>query len=41
MARFLANKAVIAARVDHYGDGDKGPELREEARNRFRELAEG
>ncbi len=40
MARFLANKAVIAARVDHYGDGDKGPELREEAQNRFRELAE-
>nr|EGQ39913.1 MAG: ribosomal biogenesis protein Nop56/Nop58 [Candidatus Nanosalinarum sp. J07AB56] len=40
MARFLANKAVIAARVDHYGDGDKGPELHEEAQSRFRELNE-
>lgn len=38
MARFLANKATIAARLDNYGDKDKGEELREECRQKFQEL---
>lgn len=38
MARFLANKAVMAARIDQYGDKDKGEELREECREKFEEL---
>lgn len=39
MARFLANKAVMAARLDQYGEGkDKGEELREECREKFEEL---
>jgi len=38
MARFLANKAVMAARLDQYGDKRKGEELREECLNRFEEL---
>lgn len=40
MARFLANKAVIAARIDQYGDKSKGKELREECREKFEELKE-
>lgn len=40
MARFLANKAVMAARLDQYGDKDKGEELREECREKFEELKE-
>lgn len=40
MARFLANKAVMAARIDNYGDKDKADSLREEARERFEELKE-
>jgi nucleolar protein 56 len=38
MARFMANKAVIAARLDNYGDKHKGEELREETREKFEEL---
>lgn len=40
MARFLANKAVMAARLDQYGNKDKGEELREECREKFEELKE-
>jgi nucleolar protein 56 len=40
MARFLANKASIAARMDQYGDKEKGGELREEAQQKFEELNE-
>ena len=40
MARFLANKAAIAARLDQYGDKDKGEKLREEARKKYEELKE-
>jgi nucleolar protein 56 len=38
MARFLANKAVMAARLDQYGDKDKSEELREEASERYEKL---
>lgn len=38
MARFLANKASIAARLDNYGDKDKGKDLREECREKFQSL---
>lgn len=38
MARFLANKAVIAARLDQYGDKEKGEDLREECRENFEEI---
>lgn len=38
MARFLANKAAMAARIDHYGDKDKGEKLREEAREKYESL---
>lgn len=38
MARFLANKAVMAARLDNYGDSEKGEDLREECREKFEEL---
>lgn len=38
MARFLANKASIAARLDNYGDKDKGEDLREECREKFEAL---
>lgn len=38
MARFLANKTVMAARIDNYGDEDKSGGLREEARERYEEL---
>ncbi len=40
MARFLANKAAMAARLDQYGDKEKGGELQEEAREKFEELEE-
>ncbi|MFB6100772.1 MAG: hypothetical protein ABEK16_05885 [Candidatus Nanohalobium sp.] len=40
MARFLANKTVMAARLDQYGDKEKGEELREECREKFEELKE-
>jgi len=38
MARFIANKAVIAARLDQYGDKEKGEDLREECREKFEEI---
>lgn len=38
MARFLANKTVIAGRLDQYGEKEKGVELREECREKFEEL---
>lgn len=38
MARFLANKTVMAARLDNYGDKDKGKDLRQEARQKFQKL---
>ena len=38
MARFLANKASIAARLDNYGDKEKGEQLREECREKFEAL---
>ena len=40
MARFLANKAVMAARLDQYGDKQKGDELRQEAQEKYEELKE-
>lgn len=40
MARFLANKAVMAARLDQYGEKQKGEDLREECREKFEELKE-
>lgn len=40
MARFLANKAVMAARLDQYGEKQKGKELREECREKFEQLKE-
>ncbi|MFB6181206.1 MAG: hypothetical protein ABEJ93_04995 [Candidatus Nanohalobium sp.] len=40
MARFMANKASIAARLDFYGEKDKGSELRDEARQKFEKLRE-
>lgn len=38
MARFLANKTAMAARLDQYGDKENGAELREEAQQKFEEL---
>jgi nucleolar protein 56 len=38
MARFLANKTVIAARMDLYGDKEKGENLRRECQEKFEEL---
>lgn len=38
MARFLANKASIAAKLDNFGDKEKGEELREECREKFESL---
>lgn len=40
MARFLANKSAMAARLDLYGDKQKGKELRQEAQERFEKLKE-
>lgn len=40
MARFMANKAVMAARLDFYGDKNKGEALRQEAQEKFDELKE-
>ncbi|QKQ98548.1 hypothetical protein GKQ38_03410 [Candidatus Nanohaloarchaea archaeon] len=40
MARFLANKAAMAARVDQYSDKEKGSEYREKAREKYEELKE-
>lgn len=38
MARFIANKAAIAARLDHFGGDFKGDELETEIAERFEEL---
>ncbi|MFB6292587.1 MAG: hypothetical protein ABEI58_04315 [Candidatus Nanohaloarchaea archaeon] len=38
MARFLANKTAMAARLDQYGDKEKGEELRQEAQEKYEEL---
>lgn len=38
MARFLANKSVMAARLDQYGDKEKGTELKQEVDEKYREL---
>ncbi|MFB6209130.1 MAG: hypothetical protein ABEJ56_03245 [Candidatus Nanohaloarchaea archaeon] len=38
MARFLANKSAMAARLDEYGEKFKGDDLREECREKFEEL---
>lgn len=38
MARFLANKASMAARLDQYGEKYKADDLREECREKFEEL---
>lgn len=40
MARFVANKAVMAARIDNYGDEDKSEGLRDEIEEKFHELKE-
>lgn len=39
MARFIANKAVMAARLDQYGDKFKGDDLRREVNEKFQELS--
>ncbi|MFB6143950.1 MAG: hypothetical protein ABEJ98_01440 [Candidatus Nanohaloarchaea archaeon] len=41
MARFIANKAAMAARLDFYGDKQRGDELRAECQEKFQELKEG
>lgn len=38
MARFLANKSAIAARMDQYGEKREGESLRGEAQQKFEEL---
>lgn len=38
MARFIANKCVIAARLDFYGEKDKSEKFREEVRQKYLEL---
>ena len=38
MARFLANKSAMAARLDYYGDKQKGDELRQECQEKFSDL---
>ena len=38
MARFIANKAAMAARLDFYSDKEKGEDLREECQEKFSEL---
>ena len=40
MARFIANKAAMAARLDQYGDKDKGKDLHNEIEEKYRELKE-
>ncbi|PSH02285.1 MAG: hypothetical protein BRC26_01325 [Nanohaloarchaea archaeon QH_8_44_6] len=40
MARFLANKAAMAARLDQYGEKFKGDQLREECQEKYEELKE-
>jgi len=38
MARFLANKSVMAARIDQYGDEDKSEKLRQKIEDKYEEL---
>lgn len=40
MARFLANKSAMAARLDFYSDKQKGEDLREECQEKFSQLKE-
>lgn len=40
MARFLANKSAMAARLDFYSDKQKGGDLREECQEKFQQLKE-
>ncbi|PSG99557.1 MAG: hypothetical protein BRC28_04145 [Nanohaloarchaea archaeon SW_4_43_9] len=40
MARFLANKAAMAARLDQYGEKFKGDQLRDECQEKYEELKE-
>ncbi len=40
MARFIANKAAMAARLDFYGEKEKGEELRGEIEDKYQELSE-
>jgi len=40
MARIIANKAVLAARLDNYGDKNKSEEMREEIREKYLEIKE-
>ncbi len=39
MARFLANKAAIAARLDFYGEKEKGEKLHGEIEEKYQELS--
>ena len=39
MARFMANKAVMAARIDQYGDEDKSENLSREIEEKYAELS--
>ncbi|MDY6788501.1 MAG: hypothetical protein SVV03_00915 [Candidatus Nanohaloarchaea archaeon] len=41
MARFIANKSSIAARLDHFGGEFKGEKLEEEIEEKYREVVEG
>ena len=38
MARFIANKAALASRLDQYGEKDKTEEYREEIQEKYLEL---
>ena len=38
MARFIANKTVMAARIDQYGDEDKSEKLNDEIEEKYSEL---
>lgn len=40
MARFIANKTALAARLDQYGDKDKGDEYREKIQEKYLEVKE-
>lgn len=38
MARFIANKAALAARLDQYGDKDKGESYRDEIQQKYLQI---
>ena len=40
MARFLANKTVIAARIDQYGDKNKSDELNRDLESKYSDLSQ-